>query len=317
MGPPKINRTLFTYTSIFIFTLHSSHSLSPFSLLPTIQLTTMALRLLHLGKIKGLSSSRTNIVPTLQHVRLLSSASDGFDGSDTRARARQFNPSANNRNSDASTPRAGGTYSRDSSSNIKHAKERRHTMPSSRHSNKTTKNVSNPNIARIQKCPSIEETLDQTNLCLDNLTPRDMEAVWRHILSLAKRNRQHMSSNQIHQLEALFSHTAITIDDCHHTNLSFIAYTFAQMIKLNNRDLNNILLNRNFWEKILQRSISEMHALAPKAIVSIAWSFATISQPMHLARQHIDVSSFFEALIPVFNRKRSWFNSNNLANLCE
>lgn len=274
----------------------------------------MALRLLHLCSIKYLSSSRTDITPSLQHVRLLSSASDGFDR--RNARGKQFNPYANNRTADASTPRAGGTYSQDSSSDIKHANTRRVTKPSYRHSNKTTKYAPNPNVARIQKCSSIEETVDQTNLYLDSISPRDMEAVWRHILSLAKRNRRQMSSDQINQLEALFSHTAKTIDDCHHTNLSFIAYTFAQMIKLNNRDLNNILLDRNFWEKILQRSISEINVLSPKPIVSIAWSFATISQPMHLARQSTwNVSPYFEALIPVFNDKKKWFTSHNLANL--
>ena len=180
-----------------------------------------------------------------------------------------------------------------------------------------TKHVPDPNVVNVQKCTSTQDAIQLASR-LDGLSLRDMESIWRHLLNLSKKQRGQaasISTNQIRQLEPLFKRTQEAIENCHHSDLSFLAYTLAQFVKLNHKEWNSLLLDTHFWISLQQRSISEMNNLAPKSIVNIAWSFATIhSQP--ILKSSINFAPFFEAIQPnIFNRIKKHLTSNNLSTL--
>ena len=199
----------------------------------------------------------------------------------------------------------------------------------------------NPEVAellsKIQSCTTVNDAIQTAHEQLSILSVRDTEVVWKHIFTLlgkSSRNKQiqHQDASNDneriqHQLESLFNHTKKGIETCYRSDLSFIAFTLANLIKIlsNNKHLhqrlNQLLLGDthggvSFWETLQNRSVSEMDKLGPKALASIAWSFATISQPMYMATHtSFDASPFFQSLSQVLWDKSDKFTSSNQSNI--
>ncbi|KAL7512325.1 hypothetical protein ACHAXN_009263 [Cyclotella atomus] len=242
-----------------------------------------------LRNIRGIST-RAPTTSSFAHLSSASAPSDGFRGRQSKRLAAVTK----------TRPEEGNRYSAHNKANFKTSREPNY--------------VHNEDIVKIKKCLSIEQTIQAASSCLDSLSPRDIEAVWKHLLTLAKRNRQSMNHSQTDQLGALFHHSTKAIESCHHADLSFIVFTLAQIVKFN-REWNSLLLDSYFWGKVQERFINVVGDLSSQAIVSIAWSLATISHPMYLARKPMNVIAVYEAILPAFIQKKRFFTSNNIANL--
>ncbi|KAL7481743.1 hypothetical protein ACHAW6_007413 [Cyclotella cf. meneghiniana] len=205
--------------------------------------------------------------------------------------------------------------------------------------NKRSQNKHTPNADAVGFCNKLRNCItigDTVQLAVDNLdalSPRDTEKVWKHMSTLlgksSRNTRQHQHATPMkhnekieHQLSSLFQHTLIGIETCHPSDLSFIAYALANVIKALpgsrhvERCLNSLLLDISLWEMVQIRSISVMDSLGPKALVSLAWAFATVSQPLHVVmRQSLDVTPFFRGMELTLRERKGQFTSSHLSNI--
>ncbi|KAL3798158.1 hypothetical protein HJC23_005719 [Cyclotella cryptica] len=215
--------------------------------------------------------------------------------------------------------------------------------PTTRSHNKRSRNKHTPNAntvdfyKKLQNSTTIDEALHLANGYVDTLTPRDTEKVWKHILTRllekSSRNRRpppHYppsmmddEHNEHPTLHSFFAHTVKQMETCHPADLSFIVHSLANIVKILHDKrplepyLDRLLRTPSFWEIVLRRTISVMDALGPKALVSIAWSFATVSQAVHSSKSQntLDVTSFFRGIERTFQERRGQFTSSHLSNV--
>ena len=214
----------------------------------------------------------------------------------------------------------------------------------------------------INQCRTIEDVI-QVLSNNDTETDRDTSITpiaWKKISSLLSSNSnsssRHSSFNSNtrdhnyivrHGLDVLYQQT---LYDMQHKSydpvqLSNIAQSCASIVKAvttnNNRrgggqrptEEQTILYNQfvkstKFWEMLIYDTSSyNLDEFRPKWLVSIAWSFATILNPINRHQQKydgnggssnsnkLDVSPFFHALHTSYNKRRNDFTSKHMGNL--
>ena len=193
----------------------------------------------------------------------------------------------------------------------------------------------------IIKCTTIEDTVAVAHDHLDKLSPRTTAAVWKHLSSLLSKPHQNKSHAIVvdkrleAQLAVLLSHASNQIEAHNPTVLANTAHALASLIKTtalarNNKKNNgstmiqlfhNLLINdnANIWNTLQHRYVQTEDSFSVRQIVTLAWSFATVLEPITRNNNHnslpLDVAPFFNAAYRTFESKRETFSTKHLVNL--
>ena len=192
----------------------------------------------------------------------------------------------------------------------------------------------------IIKCKTIKDTVAVAHDHLDKLSPRTTAAVWKHIsLLLSKPHHNNSNAHVIDeqlkkQLDVLLSHTSNQIPAHNPTVLANTAHALASIVKTttlatNNKKHNgsinqlfhNLLLNDQvtIWNKLQHRYIETEESFGARQIVTLAWSFATVLEPITRNNNHnsslLNVAPFFSAAYRTFQSKSEDFSTKHLVNL--
>mmetsp|Transcript_29229 Transcript_29229/g.58804 ORF Transcript_29229/g.58804 Transcript_29229/m.58804 type:complete len:1061 (+) Transcript_29229:47-3229(+) len=192
----------------------------------------------------------------------------------------------------------------------------------------------------IIKCKTIKDTVAVAHDHLDKLSPKTTAAVWKHIsLLLSKPHHNNSNAHVIDeqlkkQLDVLLSHTSNQIAAHNPTVLANTAHALASIVKTttlatNNKKHNgsinqlfhNLLLNDHvtIWNKLQHRYIETEESFGARQIVTLAWSFATVLEPITRNNNHnsslLNVAPFFSAAYRTFQSKSEDFSTKHLVNL--
>jgi len=209
-----------------------------------------------------------------------------------------------------------------------------------RKSNYTPENAENKQLYQnIIKCKTINDTVKVAHDHLDILSSRTTAAVWKHLSSLLSSKPHHNSSQTIidkeqlkKQLGTLLRHTSDQIAAHNPTVLANTAHALASIVKTalvatnNNKKHNgvnqlfhNLLINDNvsIWDKLQHRYLQMEESFAARQIATVAWSFATILEPITSNNNNnaLNVAPFFGAAHRAFQSNRDEFSTKHMANL--